>query len=367
MKIYLITRSLSGVVGGVERQIGNIAIRLSQSGHEVSILSSDPSKPDIFFRHLVDFPILEYGSEATERTSVNIQRFRRQKKILGIIRKGKPDLVIGFMLSGYLVALPSSIITRTPIMLAERNSPDVYNLTRAKKFKYIYFQLMRLSSGITVQLDSYKILYPKYLRKKIKVIYNEIMITPRVTKSRGLVTPFTFGFVGRFSYQKQPIALIDSFARHKASENDSRLIFIGKGELEQTMRERIDSLQMGEFVTIREPESDTDEIYNSINAICLPSLWEGFPNVIGEAMTYGLPVLGSKKCIGLTDLVNSQTGLLIDFTDSEVDGFTGIRDLVASDTELSFKIQTSFKQFQKCDFTEKWNEVVLHASKKAYF
>lgn len=366
MKIYLVTKSLSGVVGGVERQLGNIAHRLSQSGHEISILTSDYSKPELFFKQLHQFPTLEYGVKFDKPTSLNKQRLARQKKIFNIIQQGKPDLVIGFMLSGFLVALPSSICTRTPIVLAERNSPDVYNLTRAKKFKFLYFQLMRLSAGITVQLDSYKNRYPKYLKKKIKIIYNEIMITPRIAEDQKSVKPFTFGFVGRFSYQKQPIELIDSFARHKEKNNDSLLVFIGKGELEQSMRDRIKFLNMDEYVTIRSPETEINEIYNSLNVICLPSLWEGFPNVVGEAMMCGLPVLGSKNCLGLADLVTPNTGVLVDFNDPEIDGFTEIINLVAKNRKLSFQIKEHFEQFQACNFKEKWNEVALSATKQTH-
>ena len=302
------TRSLSEVIGGVERQLGNIARRLSESGHVVTILSSDAEKPKVFYSQLDQFSIKTYGPTVTDSSSLMVQRVQRQRNIFRLIVREKPDLVIGFMLSGFLAALPTSKLVGIPIILAERNSPDVYNLTRAKKFKNLYFQLMRASSGITVQLEIYKSRYPKYLQDRIKVIYNEILVTPSDLNKKKNSRPFTFGFVGRFSYQKQPISLIDSFARHVTEGNDSRLLFIGRGELESEMKKRISDLELGDRVRIMEPLQDLDKIYNSLDVLCIPSLWEGIPNVVGEAMRYGIPILGNQNCLGLSELVSPETG-----------------------------------------------------------
>jgi GalNAc-alpha-(1->4)-GalNAc-alpha-(1->3)-diNAcBac-PP-undecaprenol alpha-1,4-N-acetyl-D-galactosaminyltransferase len=362
MKIYLVTRSLSGVVGGVERQLGNIAFRLSQSNHDVSILSSDSESPEVFYTQLRRFPLLTYGQSIDQTTSINIQRLKRQTNFLQLIRHGKPDLIIAFMLSGYLVALPSAMFTRTAIVLAERNSPDVYELTRAKKHKAFYFQLMRISSGITVQLGSYKNRYPKFLQKKIRVIHNEIIVSGDSRNLFKTARPFTFGFVGRFSYQKQPIRLLESFARHIAAGHDSRLVFFGKGELEPEMVKAISLFHLEEYVTIHAPIKAIDDMYNSIDALCLPSLWEGFPNVVGEAMMYGLPTLGNKHCFGLKDLITSKVGLLIDFEDTGFDGFATLRAMFETNDQNKLEIMSHINRLQRFDFVKLWNQVTIDAT-----
>lgn len=363
MKIYLVTRSVSGVVGGVERQLGNIAFRLSQSDHDVSILSSDSESPEVFYSQLSQFPLITYGRGVTQTRLRNVQRLIRQNNFFQLIWHGKPDLIIAFMLSGYLVALPSAILTRTPIVLAERNSPDVYELTRAKKYKLFYFQLMRISSGITVQLAIYKSRYPRFLHRKIKVIHNEIII-PSCTKDQGSsARPFTFGFVGRFSYQKQPIRLIESFARHIADGHDSRLVFFGKGELQPEMERVISFFCLQDIVEIKAPVKQVDEIYDSIDALCLPSLWEGFPNVVGEAMVFGLPILGNVNCFGLSDLVTPDVGFLFDFEDADVDGFATLRALHQCNILNKVEIMKHINELQNQNFSKLWNQVATDATR----
>jgi glycosyltransferase involved in cell wall biosynthesis len=267
------------------------------------------------------------------------------------------------MLSGYLIALPSAILTRTPIVLAERNSPDVYELTRAKKYKRLYFYLMRFASVITVQLEVYKKRYPEFLQRKIQVIHNEILISPKTGNRIRAVRPFTFGFVGRLCHQKQPIRLLESFARHISAGYDSRLIFFGQGELGVELRSKISHLQLEDLVTISEPIRNLDEIYNLIDALCLPSLWEGFPNVVGEAMTYGLPILGNRNCFGLSELVTERVGLLVDFEDENSDGFLNLISLFRNNQLHKLEIIEHINKLQDHDFVELWNQVTLDATK----
>ena len=51
--------------------------------------------------------------------------------------------------------------------------------------------------------------------------------------------------------------------------------------------------------------------YAAAHIFCIPSLSEGFPNVLGEAQTYGLPAVGFAACTGVNELiVDGENGFL---------------------------------------------------------
>lgn len=58
---------------------------------------------------------------------------------------------------------------------------------------------------------------------------------------------------------------------------------------------------------------DHNKIYNNVSFLCIPSLYEGFPNVVMEALNRNIPVLGDKRCSGVNKLViNNINGFLYD-------------------------------------------------------
>jgi glycosyltransferase involved in cell wall biosynthesis len=56
---------------------------------------------------------------------------------------------------------------------------------------------------------------------------------------------------------------------------------------------------------------DVGSLYRESHLLCLPSRWEGFPNVLAEALSHGLPVVGFEGCAGVRDLIQQgDNGLL---------------------------------------------------------
>jgi glycosyltransferase involved in cell wall biosynthesis len=61
-------------------------------------------------------------------------------------------------------------------------------------------------------------------------------------------------------------------------------------------RKYVDTIGLGDILKVYGPTQNIGDVYHSADFFCLPSLFEGFPNVLCEAMSAGLPVACSNVC-----------------------------------------------------------------------
>lgn len=106
---------------------------------------------------------------------------------------------------------------------------------------------------------------------------------------------FVIGNIGRFAYQKNHSFLLTMFEEILEIIPEAILILIGKGELKEEIEEKIKIKNFQEKVKIFETVADAGEILQAMDIFVLPSLFEGFPAVLVEAQTAGLPCIISDK------------------------------------------------------------------------
>lgn len=111
----------------------------------------------------------------------------------------------------------------------------------------------------------------------------------KIRKELGLENKHIVGHVGRFNQQKNHKFLIDIFNEIHKKDNNAHLLLIGKGELENEIRDKIERLELDKFVTIIAPVANINEYYMAMDVFVFPSFFEGMPNVIIEAQATGLP------------------------------------------------------------------------------
>lgn len=104
-----------------------------------------------------------------------------------------------------------------------------------------------------------------------------------------------YGFIGRYVPQKNPLFLIDIFAKIAQKQENALLVMIGFGELDEEMHSRINGLGLADKVVDLGRRDDIKQFYNAFDAFLLPSLYEGMPVVGIEAQCAGLPIFFSKN------------------------------------------------------------------------
>ncbi|EHK9061938.1 glycosyltransferase family 4 protein [Vibrio parahaemolyticus] len=123
------------------------------------------------------------------------------------------------------------------------------------------------------------------------------------------------GMIGRLWEQKNPKAMVDAALSILSSRNDVVFVFVGEGELRASLEAMSDSYSDNiKFLGWR---SDTADLLRSFDIFSLPSLWEGMPLAIIEAMATGLPCIVS-NIPGNNHLIeNGKNGFLFELTNNE--------------------------------------------------
>jgi glycosyltransferase involved in cell wall biosynthesis len=121
--------------------------------------------------------------------------------------------------------------------------------------------------------------------------------------------PFIFGNVGRLHKQKNQERLIEAFA--SAKFENAELWIIGEGEMRPRLAKKIADLGLERTVRLLGEQHDIPGLLEKMDIFVLPSLWEGQPLALLEAMTAGLPVIAS-DVDGIADLIgHGSNGLLV--------------------------------------------------------
>lgn len=118
-------------------------------------------------------------------------------------------------------------------------------------------------------------------------IYNED-ISKSIRKEYGLNDNFVVGHVGRFSLQKNHTFLIDIFKALLDMEPSAKLVLVGDGNLKKDLEKKIESLGISNSVVFTGVVPNVNEITQSFDVFCFPSLFEGLSVAMIEIQATGV-------------------------------------------------------------------------------
>ncbi|MEM2795085.1 MAG: glycosyltransferase family 4 protein, partial [Thermofilaceae archaeon] len=118
------------------------------------------------------------------------------------------------------------------------------------------------------------------------------------------------GSVGRLTEQKGYAFLLEAASQVIAKIPNVQFLIVGDGELREKLEQQIDRLGLRGRVILAGAHNPIEPIFKLFDLFVLPSLWEGLPTVILEAMASGVPVVAT-DILGTRELIRQgQTGWL---------------------------------------------------------
>ncbi|MEZ3444783.1 MAG: glycosyltransferase family 1 protein [Lachnospiraceae bacterium] len=129
----------------------------------------------------------------------------------------------------------------------------------------------------------------------------------QVREELGLGARFVIGHVGRFGFMKNHSYLVDIFAELCRMRDDAALVLIGKGELEEDIRAKVERLGLADKVLFLGNRFDVERYYQAFDYFVFPSTFEGLPGSVVEAQASGLSCLVSDQVTRETELTELVT------------------------------------------------------------
>lgn len=117
--------------------------------------------------------------------------------------------------------------------------------------------------------------------------YNEIK-SLQIKERLGIKDKFVIGHVGRFNKQKNHDFIIDVFRNIVKINDNSILLLVGTGYLQEKIRGKVNNLGLNDKVIFLGTREDVNDIMQAMDAFLFPSIYEGLGIVLVEAQAAGL-------------------------------------------------------------------------------
>ena len=263
------------------------------------------------------------------------------------IKKINPNTVLSFGELWNNLVLLALLNTPYSVFVSDRCQP---NKSIGKLHDFLRKKLYKNAAGIIAQTSIAKSIYQNGIVKStnIKVIGNPIAQQELVKTPREKIVLS----VGRLIETKHHDELIKLFV--KLNKPDWKLIIVGGDALKQNnskvLNDLIKSLNAQGIVILTGNQKDVTSYYKKSAIFAFTSSSEGFPNVVGEALSFGLPVVAFDCIAGPSDMIQEcKNGNLIKLFDYEQ--FAKKLELLMNDEALRLKMGAfsprSIKKFEK--------------------
>ncbi len=366
MKIDFYISSLSS--GGAEHVMANLARYFAAGDNEVNLISYE--KRPQFYNIDKNVNVIKYNNKAKNRffLSLFVEVFRDIRDTVRRLKKGKPQVAVSFLSRCNIMLIIAGIFSKSRIVVCDRN----YLLKEYPGYIFtISCFFYRFADAVIVQTHEVKKTYPKYLQNKIFVLENpldfkelELQCIKEDTKNSDenyIKRENTVLSVGRLEKQKDFKTLINAFKKTAAKFPDWQLKIFGQGCMKKELEDYIKNIGMCDRIKLCGVTHTPFFEMKKAGIFVLSSFYEGFPNVLCEAMYAKTPCVSTRCKCGPSDIIkDAVNGYLVDVGD-EVKMAEKMEFLMGNGEERKTMGERAFESVKYLDINRvflRWDKVL---------
>ena len=317
--------------GGVSSVVRNIMDNLNKKEFDITFVVERLDPKHYKLRNDIKFVNINVQpAKGCARKFLNT--FRRLYRLRKSIISENPDIVLSFAFPANCLCLLAFLVPlkNKPKIILSEHTELLFIKEKVKTFKenffrFIYKMIMFLlyhraeaivcvSMSIASHIKRFFLIDPE----KVKVIHVPVNIEEIRIRSQEKVHNYEnsdnlpcIGTISRLLAAKGVNYLIEAFS-DLIKRIDARLIIVGDGEEKDNLEKMVRDLKIEDRVSFLGFLENPYNYLRGMDVFVLPSLYEGFPNVVIESMVCNVPVVATRSVGGLQELIdNGVNGLLV--------------------------------------------------------
>ena len=373
MKIYYIYTAVV-TKGGADRVIVEKANWLAEHGHEVAIVTDTqlgrepvfPLSPKVNLIDLaVDFS-KEYGHCFPVRMWMYYKLMRQyRKKLTEVLMKRQSDVVITTLGRDldFLTKIKDGSVKIGESHIARQFSRNFHLMEQKGGLHKMIAQRWRKKQEKDVSKLDALVLLTREDANSWKGVTNTFVIpnpTPFYPEESSTCESHKAICVGRLNEQKGYEYLIDAWTIVSKRHPDWILNAYGSGEIKEQLQMRIDEKGVSNSLILNEPTSDIIDKYLESSIYIMSSRFEGFPMVLLEAMSCGLPCVSFDCPNGAKDIIeDGRNGFLVGYLNVEqlADNICKLIENESLRKEMSNHAREDVKHYLPTEIMKLWERL----------
>lgn len=240
-------------------------------------------------------------------------------RLCGLIREKKVDVLHTYLFHANLLGRIAGRLSGVPVIVSSERIMGLESWHR--------LLLNRITSPLASAFTANSLAVKEFMTEKIRlppekihVIYNGVDTQKfgakhdkeKLRSSLGLKPEdFVCVTVARLDEQKGVSYLVEAARKVVEKNPETKFLIVGDGPLKEKLIELSEKLGLTEHVLFLGQRMDVPKILGASDLFLLPSIWEGLPNVVLEAMAAGLAVVATKTSGTPELVVDGKTGFLV--------------------------------------------------------